>query len=589
MKNPGRIRRFIGARRQGVGLKLLLLVPPALCLLGGSARADQSGQAAVARTSTYVFVPAESTVTQTGGIAGLVKGYFVKGQFRLTVDFDAGTASFSQIGAALTDEDGLLYAQSLDALFNMAGLAGILVDETMIQFAGKTTDGTDSDVALTLTLIDDLVRMVGKTTPPSNSADMFFYDLNAVAVRTYGGGTGEPNTPYLIYTPDQMNTIGSEPNDWDKHFRLIADIDLGGYRGTDFNIIAPVRIGGGHFTGSFDGGGHIISNFTYGPTDVNSVALFGNVRGRIENIGLLDPNIDAGARDGVAPLVDWLNKGSMSGCCVQGGSVRGNEWVGGLVAYNTGIITDCYSTAAVTGKVDVGGLAGDSVGTVSSCYSMGSVTGGSNVGGLLGYNDGTITGCSSTGAVTGNSKVGGLVGVSRLGMIWKCSSTGRVAGVNSVAGLVGRDSGVISSCYSTGDVSGDRHVGGLVGRSYGVISDCYSSSDVFGDVCVGGLAGLHTGQITSCYSAGGVTGNSEVGGLVGAGLPEDVFGSFWDTQTSGQSTSAGGTGKTTAEMQTASTFLDAGWDFAGETDNGTNDIWWILEGLDYPRLWWEAE
>ena len=49
----------------------------------------------------------------------------------------------------------------------------------------------------------------------------------------------------------------------------------------------------------------------------------------------------------------------------------------------------------------------------------------------------------------------------------------------------------------------------------------------------------------------------------------------------------GGIGKTTAEMQTAKMFLDAGWDFAGETANGTEDIWWILEGKDYPRLWWE--
>ncbi|HNS18988.1 MAG TPA: hypothetical protein PKH24_00740 [Sedimentisphaerales bacterium] len=64
--------------------------------------------------------------------------------------------------------------------------------------------------------------------------------------------------------------------------------------------------------------------------------------------------------------------------------------------------------------------------------------------------------------------------------------------------------------------------------------------------------------------------------------------SFWDIETSGQSTSAGGIGKTTAEMQTVSTFLDAGWDFVGETANGTEDLWWILEGLDYPRLWWKA-
>jgi len=47
-------------------------------------------------------------------------------------------------------------------------------------------------------------------------------------------------------------------------------------------------------------------------------------------------------------------------------------------------------------------------------------------------------------------------------------------------------------------------------------------------------------------------------------------------------------GKTTAEMQTASTFLEAGWDFVDETENGTEDIWWIDEGQDYPRLWWET-
>jgi hypothetical protein len=57
---------------------------------------------------------------------------------------------------------------------------------------------------------------------------------------------------------------------------------------------------------------------------------------------------------------------------------------------------------------------------------------------------------------------------------------------------------------------------------------------------------------------------------------------------SGQPTSAGGTGLITAEMQTANTFLEAGWDFIDETENGTDDTWWILEGQDYPRLWWES-
>ena len=40
--------------------------------------------------------------------------------------------------------------------------------------------------------------------------------------------------------------------------------------------------------------------------------------------------------------------------------------------------------------------------------------------------------------------------------------------------------------------------------------------------------------------------------------------------------------------EAATTLLEAGWDFVSETANGTEDIWWILEGKDYPRLWWQA-
>ena len=31
-------------------------------------------------------------------------------------------------------------------------------------------------------------------------------------------------------------------------------------------------------------------------------------------------------------------------------------------------------------------------------------------------------------------------------------------------------------------------------------------------------------------------------------------------------------------------FLEASWDLVGETENGTEDIWWILEGQNYPSL-----
>jgi hypothetical protein len=126
--------------------------------------------------------------------------------------------------------------------------------------------------------------------------------------------------------------------------------------------------------------------------------------------------------------------------------------------------------------------------------------------------------------------------------------------------------------YSTGPVAGEHEVGGLVGSNY-------------------------SGNVAMSYSVGAVSGNEAVGGLVGRSRYESSSGrvyegrtvkSFWDIETSGQATSDGGTGLTTTEMQTATTFLDAGWDFVDETENGTDDIWWILEGQDYPRLWWEG-
>ena len=86
-----------------------------------------------------------------------------------------------------------------------------------------------------------------------------------------------------------------------------------------------------------------------------------------------------------------------------------------------------------------------------------------------------------------------------------------------------------------------------------------------------------------------VSGNKHIGGLVGIGLSDAVTDCcFWDIETSGCTTSVGGTGKNKVEMQTAGTFLNAGWDFVDETANGTEDIWWIDDGQDYPRLGYES-
>jgi|GEM_PF-2268879 len=148
-----------------------------------------------------------------------------------------------------------------------------------------------------------------------------------------------------------------------------------------------------------------------------------------------------------------------------------------------------------------------------------------------------------------------------------------------VGGLCGYALGTISNSYTTGNVTGDDYVGGLCGTIDGTITDSYSTVNVTGDYRVGGLCGSFYGTTTNSYAAGYVTGYHNTGGLFGANYSGSVFNSFWDIETTGQNTSVGGIGKTTAEMQTESTFTDVGWDFT--MSDGDPRIWYMN---GYPQL-----
>ena len=541
--------------------------------------------------------------------------------------------------------------------------------------------------------------------------DIGAYEFSLEAVPEeikYGGGTGEPNDPYLIYTAEQLNAIGLNQDDADKHFKLMADIDLSAYQGDSFNRIgfydppefAPDR----HppFEGVFDGNNHTISNFTC-VIDVNKplkenglwgdecVGLFGIVSGeqaKIENLSLIDPNIYPAITctervSVVGAIAGRLSNGSITNCYVEGGRISGDitvgglvgsnsggtisncyttchvtwakgRWLrpldlpyeikaghfGGLVGFNSGQIYDCYTTGSIQGYNSSGGLIGHNYrdmfdpdldcGVISNCYATGDVSGNEYVGGLAGENNGEISQCLAVGNVSGLDKVGGLVGNIGFdeGSISYSYSTANVSGNEQVGGLAGYSNGLAQDSYATGEVSGTVYVGGLIGfngsgtinHSYasgavsgyenvgalvgrngkGMIDCCYARGDVLGTTYVGGLSGTNFSTIRCCYAANAVSGIQNVGGLVGDNWSSGatIITCLWDIETSGLTNMCGTQrsgaigcdntyGKTTAEMQTAGTFLEAGWDFVDETVNGTEDIWWILEGQDYPRLWWE--
>jgi hypothetical protein len=491
------------------GLLLSLLL--AVCLFGHIAQAKYGGGGTIAsaETSTYVFVPDQSKLVQTGGIASVHWTYSIKGQFQLTVDPNVGAASFARVDANATDDSPFKRTLDLNHVFNMTSLAGTVEPSGSINFTGKASD--DSDVRITVTLQDNLAHLIGQTTPPPNSADFFIFSLDAVAQRKYGGGSGTAEDPYQIATAADLVALGDSPDDYDKHFILTADIDLAGHV-FDKAVIAPDAntlesdFQGIPFVGVFDGNGHTISHLTI--TGKDYVGLFGQLGygAEVKDVRVADANITG----------------------------SGGYYVGALAGYNLAAVTRCYSTGAVTGSGDVGGLVGLSGGNVTNCYSTGAVSGSTDVGGLVGYMPhGSIAYCYSACTVRGDAYVGGLVGANALCMRTICRG--------------------------------------------GLINDCYSTSTVKGTSSVGGLVGWNEGDVTRCYGTGTVSGTGQyVGGLVGDGWPGGVTVSLWDTETSGQATSAGGTEETTAEMQMAKTFLEAGWDFV--------NIWGIGENQTYPYL-----
>ncbi len=254
-------------------------------------------------------------------------------------------------------------------------------------------------------------------------------------------------------------------------------------------------------------------------------------------------------------------------------------------------ITGLYIHRPDTSNVGVFGHVGDDTGpTVIKNAGMvdADITGARGTGSLIGR----VTGNANTlvencyadgGTVTGNGATGGLIGSFNS---WRTTPGG-------TDNPVLRYSYTNLAVYSSASGGGRDKFGGLAGCAQkGTIQNSYSRSSVTvtGGSRIGGLAGCidNRGEVLNSYSTGlvTVTNCTLFGGLVGntdgpGGNVGVVTASFWDVESSGQTTSAGGTGRTTAQMKDEATFTDEGWNF--------DDIW-VVDGVaneGYPYLVWE--
>jgi hypothetical protein len=244
---------------------------------------------------------------------------------------------------------------------------------------------------------------------------------------------------------------------------------------------------------------------------------------------------------------------------LDGGQVRNltleNPYVRG---YESGCLASYLFSGAVVDNVHV--INGDISGNMS--------------GGLVGYMDDT--------AIIRNSDFDGI-----------CAdpTNGNVGGICAEAD----DTFTIQRCKTSGSITGatfSKGAGGILGYVYNsarnaIIEDCYSEMTVPNTANAAIIVGNNAVAaanlaIRRCWTpknAGNYT-------MIRQGSAT-TSNNFYDSETTGLASSTGATARTTAQMKLLATF--AAWNIAAKArfdpERPTN--WFVAEGTDYPRLWWE--
>lgn len=443
----------------------------------------------------------------------------------------------------------------------------------------------------------------------NNTSDYF---INAPINLKAGGnfitllGSDGPLTTWTVVTTasDLQNiTAGSK-------YVLGADIDLINTSWT------PLSINWNNAGTSIDGLGHTVSNLTIN-TSNSYQGLFGWVENAsIQNLGLVDSTITGGENTG--SLIGFTDTVTLNNV-FSNANVNGLTSIGGLIGQtaNTNIYNSYYNGAVTSNYYDAGGLVGYINGTtlIENSYALGSVNGQRFIGGLVGGARATLTINNSyaDSIVTGSEdRVGGLVGYDgKVIYINNSYARGTITGPMDVGGLVGFlrwDGSTISNSYFSGSVTGTTSVGGLTGRSNGDISNSYAIGSVTGDESVGGLIGLMDhGTLTNSYASNTVSSTSStptmIGGVVGEfwddgdspsyvayndayGNPSVIQNSYYDNvlNTGAMGDSILGIMSTT-QLQSLSTYTDAGWDIEGFNEGSYPTLAWQYPNSTTTTTW----
>ena len=262
-------------------------------------------------------------------------------------------------------------------------------------------------------------------------------------------GEGEENDPYLIEDVEDLKKLAENVKngtDYEgKYFQLTANIDLNNEPNW-----TPIGTEDTLFQGTFDGGGHQITNLKIGKREYGG--LFGNVWGAtIQNCNVTG---EVNGYNYSGGIVGYANDNThILNCSFQGNVEGDGEERGGIVGHTSSgcEVSGCFVTGTVTGGNCVGGIAGNGVGTIKNCYALADVTAaGDSAGGIAGYAYNlSIENCYYSGKVSSNGNAGGIAGIARNSEIQNCVSLAeRVTGVWKVNRIAGKNSAKLTDNYA---------------------------------------------------------------------------------------------------------------------------------------------
>ncbi len=251
-------------------------------------------------------------------------------------------------------------------------------------------------------------------------------------------GEGTAANPYKIQNVDDLKLLAENVNNGEAYantyFKLTANIDLNNEPNW-----TPIGTEDTLFQGTFDGGGHQITNLKIGKREYGG--LFGNVWGAtIQNCNVTG---EVNGYNYSGGIVGYANDNTHILNCSFQGNVEGNGQDRGGIVGSTSIgcdVSGCFVTGTVTGGNCVGGIAGNGVGTIKNCYALADVTAaGDSAGGIAGYAYNlSIENCYYSGKVSSNGNAGGIAGIARNSGIQNCVSLAeRVTGVWQVNRIAG--------------------------------------------------------------------------------------------------------------------------------------------------------